>query len=156
MAYLAWEHDLDTGIDVIDQQHRRIIEMINWLEDVQSGVSGHTTEDVVNELLDYTISHFAFEEALMEEAGYRFSRAHKRVHEVFIKRVEGLRSRFKDGEDITLELRETLGRWLISHIRNDDRNYVEAVSRNLQRLTTDSSPQGWLARAVKRFFHHAA
>lgn len=31
MALLIWQDDLDTGIEVIDHQHRRIVEMINHL-----------------------------------------------------------------------------------------------------------------------------
>ena len=57
--------------------------------------------EVIDELVDYTMSHFAFEEELMEEAGYPFCAAHKRVHEIFGKRVSEYRLRFQAGEDIT-------------------------------------------------------
>ncbi|GGJ92761.1 bacteriohemerythrin [Pseudomonas matsuisoli] len=152
MAHFVWSSDLDTGIDVIDDQHRQIIAMINGLEDARRGVSSTTVADIIEQLVDYTISHFAFEESLMEEAGYVFCRAHKRVHEVFIKRVESLRTRFREGENVTDELGQTLGRWLVSHIRSDDRNYVEVVNRNLKKITSDHSHEGWLARAKRTFF----
>ncbi|KAG1461099.1 hypothetical protein G6F57_014208 [Rhizopus arrhizus] len=71
------------------------------------------------------MSHFAFEEELMEEAGYPFCAAHKRVHEVFIKRVAEYRLRFQAGEDISDELRTMLSRWLFNHIRGDDQAYAE-------------------------------
>lgn len=40
MALLVWQDDLNIGIDVIDQQHRRIIEMLNHLHVAQACRSG--------------------------------------------------------------------------------------------------------------------
>lgn len=156
MAYLEWSDDLDTGIRVIDDQHRRIVAMINQLDDAQRTGSKAKVATVIDELIDYTVSHFAFEEAMLEEAGYVFTKAHKRVHALFIKRVEDYRQRFTSGEDIADELKGLLGRWLFSHIRSDDRNYVEAVNDNLRRLSADASEVGWLRRAGRRFFRGAA
>jgi len=156
MAYLDWSDDLDTGITVIDDQHKRIVAMINQLDAAQRSASKVQAGAVIDELIDYTVSHFAFEEAMIEEAGYIFTKAHKRVHALFIKRVEDYRERFKRGEDIADELKGMLGRWLFSHIRSDDRNYVEAVNENLRRLSADASEGGWLRRAGRRFFRGAA
>lgn len=156
MAYLEWSEDLDTGIAVIDDQHKRIVAMINQLDDAQRTASKVKVAVVIDELIDYTVSHFAFEEAMLEEAGYVFTKAHKRVHALFIKRVEDYRQRFTSGEDITDELKGLLGRWLFSHIRSDDRNYVDAVNDNLRRLSADVSEGGWLRRTGRRFFRSAA
>ncbi|CAM3848017.1 bacteriohemerythrin [Ectopseudomonas alcaliphila] len=156
MAYLDWSDDLDTGITVIDDQHKRIVAMINQLDAAQRCASKVQAGAVIDELIDYTVSHFAFEEAMIEEAGYIFTKAHKRVHALFIKRVEDYRERFNRGEDIADELKGMLGRWLFSHIRSDDSNYVEAVNENLRRLSADASEGGWLRRAGRRFFRGAA
>lgn len=156
MAYLQWDDDLDTGISVIDDQHKRIVAMINQLDDAQRSNGLSQTKAVIDDLIDYTVSHFAFEEAMLEEAGYVFTKAHKRVHALFIKRVEDYRERFASGENIADELKGLLGRWLFSHIRSDDRNYVEAVNENLRRISSDASEGGWLRRAGRRFFRKAA
>lgn len=156
MAYLKWNDDLSTGIAVIDDQHRQIVRMINELDDAQRDGSTTKVRAVINGQVDYTVSHFAFEEAMLEEAGYVFTKAHIRVHQVFIKRVETYRERFSQGEDIADELNGLLGRWLFSHIRNDDRNYVAAVSENLRRLSADASEKGWLRRASRRFFNRGS
>ncbi|MFZ6046527.1 bacteriohemerythrin [Pseudomonas sp. CR3202] len=152
MVFLEWESDLDTGIDVIDGQHKRIVEMINALHAAQVEQDKAAVARVIEEVVDYTLSHFAFEEALLEDAGYRFSRAHKKVHELFIRRVNVLRTRHEAAEDVADELKGLLGRWLFNHIRNDDANYVEAVKANMQQLTQDHSNSGWLSRSMKRFF----
>lgn len=95
MAHLVWQDDLNTGIQVIDNQHKRIVEMINHLHDAQQGKEHAAIAEVIEELVDYTLSHFAFEETLMEDAGYQFSRAHKKIHELFIRRVSEYRVRFR-------------------------------------------------------------
>src|SRR5690606_8616603 len=94
----------------------------------------------------------AFEEALMEEAGYPFCAAHKRVHEVFIKRVSEYRMRFEAGEDITDDLRNMLSRWLFNHIRSDDKSYAEQVKRHLNKFAREHEEGGWLGRTLKRLF----
>lgn len=132
MALLVWQDDLNTGIEVIDQQHRRIVEMLNHLYNAQRSMERTVVGEVIDELVDYTLSHFAFEEELMEEAGYAFCAAHKRVHEVFVKRVSEYRMRFQAGEDITDELRTMLSRWLFNHIRNEDHGYVDSAKAYLR------------------------
>lgn len=152
MAFLAWQDDLNTGIQVIDNQHKRIVEMINQLHDAQGAAQLTRVGEVIEALVDYTQSHFAFEETLLEDAGYEFTRAHKKVHELFIKRVADYRLRFAAGEDVADELKQLLGRWLFNHIRNDDANYADSVRANLHALTQDQARGGWLSRSMKRFF----
>ena len=150
MALVEWRTSFNTGIDVIDGQHRQLVEMINRLHQASS----EQIRDVLLDLIDYTESHYAFEETLMEDAGYPFCKAHKRVHESFIKRVAGYKRRFDEGENIAEELTGVLSRWLVHHIKNDDAAYAADVKANLNRLTHDRSSEGWLARSLHRFFGH--
>ena len=152
MALLLWQDNLNTGIQVIDDQHRRIVEMINQLHAAQTGGSQLVVAEVIDELVDYTLSHFAFEEELMEEAGYPFCAAHKRVHEVFTKRVSEYRMRFQAGEDVVDELKSMLSRWLFNHIRGDDQAYAEQVKAHLNQFAREHQGGGWLGRTLKRFF----
>ena len=153
MPYMVWQDDLNTGIKVIDNQHKRIVEMINHLHDALDHRERAEIGDILDELVDYTLSHFTFEESLMEDAGYEFSRAHKRVHEVFIKRVADYQLRFRAGEDIGGELLHTLSHWLFNHIRSDDKAIVDSVRRHMHEAANDDgSNSGWLGRSLRRFF----
>ncbi|KAG1533513.1 hypothetical protein G6F50_015854 [Rhizopus delemar] len=98
----------------------------------------------------------AGEDELIEEAGYPFCASHKRVHEVFIKRVAEYRLRFQAGEDISDELRTMLSRWLFNHIRGDDQAYAEQVKAHLNQFAREHQGGGWLGRTLKRFFGWAA
>jgi len=155
MALLVWQDDLNTGIEPIDHQHMRIVEMINRLNAIHKNARRETISDVIDELVDYTLSHFAFEEELMEEAGYPFCTAHKRVHEVFTRRVVEYRMRFRAGEDIVEDLRNLLARWLFNHIRGDDQAYAPQVKQHLNRFirAQEASTGGWLERTIRRLFN---
>jgi hemerythrin len=108
------------------------VEYINQLDDARN--CGYTKEEVIsvlNQLVDYTLSHFAFEESLQEEANYPFANAHKKVHDLFALRVGEYQTRFSNGEDITKALSSTLVTWLFNHIKRDDADYVESVKAHL-------------------------
>jgi hemerythrin len=152
MAELIWTDDLNTGIEPIDLQHRQIVSFINQLHEAQLGGDRTAVADVIEGLVEYTVSHFAFEEALMEDAGYEFVRPHKKVHELFVRRVSEYHERFKSGEDVAHALHELLARWLFNHIRHDDASYVGAVKSNMIKITEEKEPEGWLARSLGRFF----
>jgi hemerythrin len=116
MAYLHWSSDLNTGIDVIDKQHQRIVDYLNELSEANDHGDLKATNHVIFELVDYTLTHFAFEEELQERASYPFLKAHKRVHEIFTKRVAEFQKRAEAGENVAPELLSMLKIWLVNHI----------------------------------------
>lgn len=133
MAYIDWTPDLDTGIHEIDVQHRRIVDYINRLNTARMSGNREEIGTVIEETIDYTLSHFAFEEALMVDAGYLYSGPHKRVHDLFTRRVMDFQTRFGAGEDVADELHAMLSRWLINHIRADDVGYLDAVNAHIRK-----------------------
>ncbi|PKO93289.1 MAG: hypothetical protein CVU16_05395 [Betaproteobacteria bacterium HGW-Betaproteobacteria-10] len=128
---IIWSNDLNTGIDVIDQQHKRIVDFINDLEAAQLTKNQKLIKEVVDDCVDYTLSHFAFEESLQEEAGYQYCKPHKRVHELFTRKVSEYQQRLDLGDDVGEELHGLLTRWLVNHIKRDDADYVSAVKANM-------------------------
>ena len=149
MKTLQWGPELEIGIPPIDKQHKRIVEYINLLELAKDNNSRSEVWEVVNQLVDYTLSHFAFEEELMEESGYMFVNAHKRVHKLFVRKVASYVERFKLEEDIADELLVTLKTWLVNHIKNDDRDYSDVVKAKMH---VKIKKVGWLKRSINKFF----
>ncbi len=96
------------------------------------GNSGYTAYTLA-ELVDYTLTHFEFEERLQEKAGYPHLKAHRRTHAIFIRRIASFRERFQQGADITAELLGMLRTWLASHIRSEDRDYRDVVRDMISR-----------------------
>jgi len=163
MSHILWSKELSVGIDVIDKQHTRIVDYVNELHDVINQPPDAITRAriiaVVSDAIDYTESHFGFEEAMMEDAGYPFLKAHKKVHELFVRKVLEYKRRLDAGEDIAVELRETLKRWLINHIKNEDNDYSKWVIRSGAAAVADTgevSPTvreaGGLKAWIKRLF----
>lgn len=127
MALLTWTPDLDTGIETIDAQHKQIVDYINQLHDVQQTGSRDETIKVMDGLVNYTATHFADEEAMLEKAGYPLTEAHKGVHVRFVDKVSKLYAEHVAGLDTAEDLLNLLEGWLFTHIRLNDMAYVETL-----------------------------
>ena len=159
MAQLIWQKSYNTGIHEIDMQHKEILSYVNQLDNARKLDSRADVKDVIKGMADYTISHFTFEEALMEQASYPFLGPHQHIHKTLIARVGNFAERFAAGEDIGDEFHGLLRRWLIKHIQRDDAAYVKPVKAHLRKLEkkdaeTDKKTvkSSWVSQAVKKFF----
>ena len=151
---ISWTADLDTGIPLIDQQHRRIVDFINHLEVAKNAGDKEAVKQIVYDCVDYTLSHFAVEESLQEEAGYAYCKPHKKVHELFARKVSEYQERMDLGDDVAEELHATLARWLVNHIKRDDADYVESVRASMapgaRALAEAKKKTGWFRRLFGR------
>ena len=146
---MEWSEKFNLGIDVIDNQHRQILDYINALEKIRATGAREQIKDVFDDLIDYTQSHFSFEENLLAQVNYQFLPSHRSIHELFVKRLKDYRQRFDNGESVEDDLYRLLSKWLINHIQHDDQDYVDAVRDNMIRyLRTQEQTKGksWFAR----------
>ncbi|WP_196160593.1 bacteriohemerythrin [Reinekea sp. G2M2-21] len=149
---IQWSTDYELGIGVIDAQHKRIVEYINDVHDIAENRGGREEIDkVLHLLVDYTLSHFAFEEALLEESGYAELPEHQVTHRMFEKQIQVLQERFANGDDVAIELADVLQDWLLKHIMTDDQSY-RATVKNRFLNSTPEKHASWIKRATKRFF----
>lgn len=92
MGHIDWTAALSVGIDAIDAQHRRLLDIINRLDDVvaaggtKDGLSG-----IMAELEDYTRGHFSIEEEAFDETAYPEAKGHKAEHAAFIGKLADFR-----------------------------------------------------------------
>ena len=70
---MKWVPEYNTGIDVIDDQHRRILDYINEIDAIDVNTDRERVKQILENIIDYTQSHFTFEESLQEEAGYKLT-----------------------------------------------------------------------------------
>ncbi|MCX7149285.1 MAG: bacteriohemerythrin [Rhodocyclales bacterium] len=150
---IEWTSDLNTGIDVIDDQHKRIVDYINQLENAVSQKDSRSVGLVLDALADYCLAHFGFEESLQEKAGYALAKPHKVIHETFAKRLARYREKHNAGEDVAQQLHDMLKTWLLHHIKRDDMAYVSVVKGGIDRMSRDKNDGDWLSRSVKGFFN---
>ena len=133
MSFLAWTSDLNTNVEMVDVQHRKLVDYINELHEIHDD-SAHSEEEkmamtgeIIKKLLDYTVKHFSDEEALMTKAGYRLTDRHKMIHDKFIAKIGEMYDRHQSGINTNDELLAMLETWLFSHIRTHDRGYLPTV-----------------------------
>jgi hemerythrin-like metal-binding protein len=127
MPRLEWTNKLNVGVYAIDAEHKNLVSLISQLH---GAVLGRYGEDTIGEILDRLISdtktHFANEERLFADTGYRNSVAHKRQHAELIEQVVALRTHFRSGAtgSLPIETVDFLGNWLVDHIQDSDKTYV--------------------------------
>jgi hemerythrin-like metal-binding protein len=123
MAHIEWDERFSTGIDDVDGDHRKLIDLINQLH--QAMILGQTRRElpaIVSELLDYTLRHFQREEALMVQHQYPDTEQHRLLHAHFTKMVTNFRAKLELGDfAISTSLFVLLQNWLIEHIMQADR-----------------------------------
>ena len=125
---IVWTSDLDTGIDVIDAQHRQLVDYINQLEGAATAGDRESIAAVFDELVEYTMSHFAFEEQLQVDAGYVFANAHKSIHDVFIKRLDKYRARFEADEDVHRTVASEVFHVPLDQVTKDQRGQAKTIN----------------------------
>ncbi len=148
MGYgINWGPEFETGIDIIDEQHKRIFDYLLEIDHAITAQQADEVEKVVRALIDYAISHNTFEESLMENAGYPMLDPHHQVHEAFKARAQAYNARLAKGEDtfrLAREVRTDIALWLMNHIKKDDKHYVPFVKKSLE--------GSFVSRMLKKFF----
>lgn len=142
--FFVWDSAYDTGIDVIDQQHRKIVDYINQLHNAISTKNDKEIDEVFTNLFDYCVSHFSFEESLMKEYGYQHLEGHRKVHDSFTDRIARYQAEWKQGKDISRRLLSDLKIWLIAHIQKEDQYYAVEIRNKLNK--------GWVTKMLDKFF----
>lgn len=126
MPFMSWSDDMSVGVAAIDDDHKKLVGMVNELHDGM--LAGHAKDalgTVLDRLIKYTQVHFAREEEFFAKTGYAESAAHKKEHSDLVKAVVELQTRFKTASSSTLsmEVMSFLRNWLVNHIQGSDKKY---------------------------------
>ncbi len=122
---IRWDASIQMDIRSVDQQHRRLVDLINKLNRaMKSRKSRKVLADVFTELIDYTKQHFGDEETLMRQHGYEGLGDQEVQHKHFVAKMKDLHPQVKGGNAmITMDLMEFLKDWLVKHIKGTDKKY---------------------------------
>lgn len=131
MTVIKWRDSYETGVEAVDNEHRKLVNLIAAMYvSLRDKEPQETVEKVLNEIVEYTQTHFVNEEALMEEALYPTIADHKKEHQDLIEEVseyqQRLMSDFPDGRQ---DLYKFLRDWLINHIMDSDKAFGEFVAK---------------------------
>ncbi|MDD5176363.1 MAG: bacteriohemerythrin [Sterolibacterium sp.] len=124
---MEWKYEHSIGIQEIDDQHRKLIEIIVSIE--RAIVSHVGWRDIVYGLVDLKVfarSHFEIEEALMRMYGYKEAAKHTEEHQYFFTRLAEIECKSID-KLAEGELLKFLRDWLKKHILGEDRGYADHI-----------------------------
>lgn len=134
---IQWEKQYETGISVIDEQHKQLIAITSRLSDLlTNAVQGEDIFDemvgIIEELTAYTVYHFRYEEELFEKFGFEFREPHVGEHNKLIGEIEALDLRAVDEDQVThgKKILKFLITWVFKHISGSDFLYVDLFRQN--------------------------
>lgn len=127
-----WNKNFETGITVIDNQHKKLVSLLNELA---SHLAYHsdvlTLNAVFKELTDYAVYHFQTEEAVW---GQFFSQSdlelkHKETHNSFITEMLKIKAEEQTTplEEVIEDILSFLTHWLVFHILDSDKRMAKVV-----------------------------
>jgi len=132
LPFIVWKDSYRTHIPEIDAHHAQLLAVANYLyEAVSRGDGAHVVRGTLADLLSYTETHFAAEEALMATSGYPNLPSHRGEHTGFLARVHELAA---DPTRVSAEdVLDALRKWLLRHFLTADREYIPCVQAHLGR-----------------------
>lgn len=128
--YLVWKDEYSVGIEAMDNDHKKLLNLINQLQTATDYYTGQEFEKkAFDELVDYTKTHFSREEKLMEENNYADLEDHKEQHRLMISKVNELIKEYENNSEGAISnALDYLKNWLIRHINGTDKEYGKALN----------------------------
>jgi hemerythrin-like metal-binding protein len=127
----VWSGKYRVGIAKVDQQHKKLVTLINALARQYTEADNPSVlVKVLDELVSYTNYHFKAEENLMRQCGVdpEFQVGHQRAHAAFIQEVTRANKLARDNSQaISTRTLTFLSRWLIQHILGTDMRMANEI-----------------------------
>lgn len=144
MQEAGWDATLATGDALVDQQHRDIHELVDYVRAAED----RPTEvlRVLDRLMEHVDCHFTTEEELMARSGYTGDAAARHIeeHRALTQAAREQVLLFRSGElTSTAPLAGFLREWLAGHVHGYDRAFVEFVR---ERSLAAELPERWAER----------
>jgi hemerythrin len=125
MAFMEWNDSYSVGVKKMDDQHKKLIELINQLHDAMKDGKGNLEVlTVVKGLVDYTVFHFGDEEKLLKDNNYPGILSQETKHKGFVAKVKEFQDDVTSGKlAISMKVNQFLKDWLLEHIVGEDKKY---------------------------------
>lgn len=125
MGFINWDNSYSVGVRLIDNQHKRLIDIINELNDAMGAGKGKDSlGKVLHELIQYVNTHFKTEEEHMVKYLYPDYETHRYEHEKLTDQVKRFYDDFNSGKAVlTVQIMNFLRNWLLDHILVRDKKF---------------------------------
>lgn len=122
MAKIQWQSAFSTGIGQIDEQHKKLINLVNDLDNaLEHGYADKGIRHSIIGLVEYAKKHFRDEEKFMEEIKYPELNRQRKAHKELVENITQVLMRLKNDEEVSpYELMNIMSQWVINHILAED------------------------------------
>ena len=120
---MAWHTKFETGNTQIDNQHKEIFTLVGQIIDANYTCQGKI-KAAIDFLTNYAVTHFEYEERLMDESVYPMAHIHKKQHSDFVASVAALAKRVSNENDDVknrADIEEVAFNWLVDHVLGSDK-----------------------------------
>ena len=131
---VVWNDSYSVGVPALDDQHKKLVGMINRLADchaARSNGSSGAFHEVLSRMFDYTQVHFKDEEDYLQRIGYPRLADHKTEHAAFVGKMAAFSMAASEGIQDEAAVHRYLKAWLLSHILESDMQYRSFVESKL-------------------------
>ncbi|HKJ43242.1 MAG TPA: bacteriohemerythrin [Sunxiuqinia sp.] len=127
MPLINWSEKLSVNILEIDNQHKKLVGMLNKLFDaMQIGRSNEVLRPLLVNMVDYAKHHFATEEKYVEKYNYPEAEKHISKHKEFIAKINQFIKDFNSGKiGLSSEILHFLRTWITEHIQGVAKQYSD-------------------------------
>jgi hemerythrin-like metal-binding protein len=125
MPLLGWRPEYSVHDDELDSHHQKLFCLLNKVyENIMNSLEVNSVIPLIDELTEYTRSHFTAEEKHMRDKGFQELDEHILKHSEFTRKIVSMRTHFHGNNlEVTQELLIVLGDWLLHHVLVEDRKH---------------------------------
>ena len=129
---INWDERYSVGFELIDEQHKQLVGMINELySSFIEGKAQETASSILEKMIQYTDYHFTTEHKFFEKYNYPETEEHKKIHKSFVDKAIELKEGV-DSEKVTVsyDIMNFLRQWLLEHILKEDKKFAKYFKQN--------------------------
>lgn len=125
MGTFKWSDNLSVGVKAMDDEHKRLVQLVDELDDaMREGKGREVLRKVFDGLITYTATHFKHEQQLMRDNGFPGYDEHACKHDAMTQQVFSLQRQLRENQiTITMKTMNFLTDWLVKHIQGTDKQY---------------------------------
>jgi len=136
ISYIKWEPKYSVHVEILDEQHRKLFDIVNDLVD-EVEMGSNQLLPIISDLIDYLSVHFKQESIVMMESNYPGFTKHSREHRDFTEKMKAFLQDYEQGDtELGLKMIVFLKEWIFNHTTRLDIEYAHHLQDNAEKLKT--------------------